>query len=391
MRLRPYEMVAEKLRARIALGEWQPGQLMPGRRSLAAEYDVASATLERAVGMLIAEGVVSASDRRGTFVSHRHADHGRPIAEPPTVMTAQRALLRATVGIVASVIPYGSPEPEPQWPARILASLEHGLSTERGVTQRFVNLAHNDQPGLTLPQAVDRLVADGSQVVVTIGYPDLEDTLRRCEAAATPLICVEYDPVPLPVPQIYIDNATGGALAARHLRERGYANLTFLRPFSAVWAEARLSGARTATGQHGLRVFPLDAAPLVSMDARDQERAGYAAGTAILQTSFEPGTGLIAPNDSVAMGFIRSAQERGLAPGKDFGIVGFDDWSREANLTSLRPPLEAMGEEGARLVLQILRGESIATRIVLQHRLIARSSTAPAGAGAAILTEEGAS
>jgi len=35
-----------------------------------------------------------------------------------------------------------------------------------------------------------------------------------------------------------------------------------------------------------------------------------------------------------------------LVPGKDYGIVGFDDWHREAHLTSLRPPLDQMGEEG---------------------------------------------
>jgi DNA-binding LacI/PurR family transcriptional regulator len=40
-------------------------------------------------------------------------------------------------------------------------------------------------------------------------------------------------------------------------------------------------------------------------------------------------------------------RERGLAPGRDFGIVGFDDSDLAAsfNLTSLRQPLHEVAEE----------------------------------------------
>ena len=65
---RPYERVAEGLRRRIAAGEWRPGEMIPGRRALAAHYGVAPATLERAAGMLIAEGLIYAMDDNEFFV-----------------------------------------------------------------------------------------------------------------------------------------------------------------------------------------------------------------------------------------------------------------------------------------------------------------------------------
>ena len=51
------EWLKGPLKERIAAGEWQPGEMIPARRVLAAEYDVALATLERAAGQLIAEGM----------------------------------------------------------------------------------------------------------------------------------------------------------------------------------------------------------------------------------------------------------------------------------------------------------------------------------------------
>ena len=318
------------------------------------------------------------SDRgKGPSVSYAAEENLPPVSASP------RAPLLATVGILAAVAPYETPETTSmQWPAQILAGLEHGLSAERGLIQRFINLVSMGEESFNPVPAVKQLLSDGVESVVVIGCPDLDRALILCEEAGVPLISLDYDRVPFPVPQVYVDNAAGGALAARHLRERGYGHLTYLRPFSVVWVEARLSGARAVTGLNGMRVSPSEPTQGAPGLFEDQVKAGYDAGRALMKAAFEPGTGVIAPNDSVALGFMRAAKERGLQPGKHYGIVGFDDRQREAHLTSLRPPLDQMGEEGARLVVRLLRGEASATRIALQHRLIARSSTAPVEAGA---------
>ena len=375
---RPHEKVAAGLRNRISAGEWQPGELIPGRRALAAEYGVAVATLERAAGTLIAEGILSTRDRSGTFVAHGRIPVLQPKEGRPWISASPRALLQATVGIIATVVPYRAMEVRSlQWPAQILEALEHDLSAERGLTQRFINQVCEGKKDRTPVQAAEQLLADGADALVVIGDANLEGAISLCEVAGAPLISLAYDPVPFPVPQVYFDGAAGGSLAARHLRDRGYRHLTYLRPFATVWTEARLSGARVATGVAGLRVFPAEATQDGPGNADDQVKAGYVAGCALLKAGVEPGTGVIAPNDNVAMGLISAVTEHGLVPGKDYGIVGFDDCSRESHLTSLRPPLDQMGEEGARLVVRLLRGEASVTRIALQHRLIARSSTLP--------------
>ena len=50
--LKPFERVATALKSRIMAGDWRPGILLPGRRTLADEYEVAGPTLERAIALL---------------------------------------------------------------------------------------------------------------------------------------------------------------------------------------------------------------------------------------------------------------------------------------------------------------------------------------------------
>lgn len=68
-RQRPvHPQIAEILRRRIASGEYPSGSRLPGVVDLAAEWDVAVATISKAVAALRAEGLVYTWSGRGTFV-----------------------------------------------------------------------------------------------------------------------------------------------------------------------------------------------------------------------------------------------------------------------------------------------------------------------------------
>jgi GntR family transcriptional regulator len=67
----PYKRIAADMRDRIARGDWQPGDPIPSLDKLASEYQVSRATVQRAVGMLVAEGLLETEPRYGTFVAER--------------------------------------------------------------------------------------------------------------------------------------------------------------------------------------------------------------------------------------------------------------------------------------------------------------------------------
>lgn len=64
-----FRRVENDLRARLQAGHWAPGTMLPARPQLAKEYGVALATLERAVAVLIEQGLLRADSGRGTFVA----------------------------------------------------------------------------------------------------------------------------------------------------------------------------------------------------------------------------------------------------------------------------------------------------------------------------------
>ena len=63
-----YIRVSHSLRSRISQGEWRPGSLMPTIASLAHEYGVALVTIRQALRLLTADGLVTSTRGRGTFV-----------------------------------------------------------------------------------------------------------------------------------------------------------------------------------------------------------------------------------------------------------------------------------------------------------------------------------
>ncbi len=68
-----YHQTAAVLRARIADGVWKEGDRLPPERQLCEEFGVSSITMRRAVGTLVAEGLVARLQGKGTFVTSDHA------------------------------------------------------------------------------------------------------------------------------------------------------------------------------------------------------------------------------------------------------------------------------------------------------------------------------
>jgi DNA-binding LacI/PurR family transcriptional regulator len=79
---------------------------------------------------------------------------------------------------------------------------------------------------------------------------------------------------------------------------------------------------------------------------------------------------------------LRACQERGLEPGRDVGVVGFDDsiGARVVTpaLTSIAQPLETAAKHTLRLLLDLLSGsDSKPEQVLLRPSLVVRESTVP--------------
>ena len=66
-----YSEIANEIRRRIAVGQISPGSQLPQRAEMEKSFRVSKVTLQRAMNLLIEDGFIDATPRRGSFVASR--------------------------------------------------------------------------------------------------------------------------------------------------------------------------------------------------------------------------------------------------------------------------------------------------------------------------------
>lgn len=379
------------MRAKIRDGHWPAGTLIPGRKQLAREQGVALNTVQKAVASLLADGILRAEANRGTFVAR-----GTETADNEAASRSGKQT--PLFGMIAAAETAGKNPSEIRgfWIRPIVRSLEQAFVRAGGST-RFSNL--HPSPGqapISVRDSVQSLLAQSVDAIAVVGIYERNGLIEEVFDAVqhhndVPVAVITWDAIDVPLPHVFYDNEAAGFQAAWHLLQSGYERLLFLEPFPAKWLEERIEGARKAVRQAGLPLgalqtyTPPSALPEWKHERENQAAGGYQSALAAIQEgalwggtrSYLGVCGIIAPNDAVAFGVLRAASEAGKAAGPDFGLIGFDDFpeSCQAGLTSLRPPLEEMGHEAARLLVCALRGERQNLQVRLRSHLLPRAST----------------
>jgi GntR family transcriptional regulator len=80
-----YQQVADRLRLAIMTGEYQPGEALPSETQLATQFGLNRTTINKAIRLLAAEGLVTVEHGRGSFVRQR-----RPVVHVSSAYVTQR-------------------------------------------------------------------------------------------------------------------------------------------------------------------------------------------------------------------------------------------------------------------------------------------------------------
>jgi len=177
--------------------------------------------------------------------------------------------------------------------------------------------------------------------------------------------------------QLTLDNQHGARLATEHLIERGHRHIAFFGGHhDSSSCRQRHAGYVEAMRTAGLRTEPywrIECAP-TRLDAARHAPALFAGALAP--------TAAVCYNDAVALGLMLGLNQRGLRPGHDFALTGFDDIAEAAlgmsPLTTLAVAPRERGQQAAQLVLQRLQHPLAASRrSVAPVQLIVRESSCP--------------
>ena len=205
--------------------------------------------------------------------------------------------------------------------------------------------------------------------------------------ARLPIVLVNTPSRGVRLPSVASDNRTGGRLAAAHLIDLGHRHLGVLTagPRNAD-APLRLAGIHDALLAAGLEPATL-AIATGGADIVGGERA-----MGELLDRHPRVTGILAYNDLMAIGALRSVRARGGRVPEDVSVVGFDGVALSAYveppLTTISQSTVELGRLAVRQLIQHVRGaqpaadgapeiERVADRILVPVELTVRASTGP--------------
>ncbi len=149
-----------------------------------------------------------------------------------------------------------------------------------------------------------------------------------------------------------VDGAAGTRAAVAHCVAQGYATIGFLGwPDGSVVGDDRRAGWASACAEAGEGVLGPSATAVQDLDEAQ-------AAAARLLDDLSPGDAVVCVSDVLALGVHHELVRRGLEPGRDVGVVGFDgsETAEMHHLTSVAQPFDAIAEEALRLLRRRLEG-----------------------------------
>jgi len=289
---------------------------------------------------------------------------------------AARSLVTRRTDSVAVVIPEPSSQVfgDPFFP-RVLRGISDVLAEESMQLVLLMPQARTDE------ERVERYLAaghgDGVLLISLHGSDPLPAAMRRLRIP----VVVGGRPPGSGIPYVDVDNRGGAAAAVQHLIDRGRQRIAIIAgPQDMAPGADRLAGYQEQLARAGRTTD----GGLVEV-ADFTLNGGQVAMERLLDRTPELDAVFVA-SDLMAIGAIAALRAGGRAIPDDVAVVGFDDspltTTTQPPLSSVRQPIEEMGREMTRLLIQEIRFPGAPPRrVILDTQLVVRESSSPGAGG----------
>ena len=206
-----------------------------------------------------------------------------------------------------------------------------------------------------LEMLLDRRV-EGLIIVANWLFVEI-DVLADIERHDIPTVLIGREFEKSSMSSITVDNQAGGTKAIEHLFGLGHRRIAFIRgPGILSDTDPRWKGVCGFASRAGLA---LDQDLVLDLPSSSNPASGFEGGFALAQELLRRGnrfSAIMAFDDMTALGAMRALAESGVRVPEDCSIIGFDDIAPAAlctpALTTVRQPMEEMGEIAAAIVVE---------------------------------------
>lgn len=230
----------------------------------------------------------------------------------------------------------------------------------------------------TLDRVCDLLLAQGVDgVICTAGRASDRAMLRRLAVETPTVLAIRRWPTSK-ITNVSHNDLDGGRLAADHLLSLGHTQVAqLLGPQDIGSFEDRTIGFARTMDNAGVECLNIEG---------DVHLPTFDAGRDLMEklldrTSGSRPTAVFAQNDSMAIGAMHLAAERGLTCPRDLSIVGYNDAPLTAHLTPALTTIKLPGYEAGRIaaemVVSLIEEPDLSpSSVMLAPELVVRESTA---------------
>ncbi|WP_297109432.1 LacI family DNA-binding transcriptional regulator [uncultured Devosia sp.] len=231
--------------------------------------------------------------------------------------------------------------------------------------------ADQDEEARAVIELVDRS-CDG--IVLYLERPMRENVVEIVRKARIPVVAIGHSPNPVAQGRVVLDNFEGARAAMNYLLEQGHRKIVHLSgQVDFGDTVARMRGMETALAEHGMTLDDIHV-----VNGIFHQDFGYSA-TRDLIASGRDFTAIFAGDDDMAAGVLLALREAGLRVPEDVSVMGFDDAFHAKHmwppLTTVRQPVDTLGEVAASLLLRLLGEPRVdPLQSIVETNLVVRAS-----------------
>ncbi|WP_052361373.1 substrate-binding domain-containing protein [Geminisphaera colitermitum] len=374
------ETIHAELRKEVIDGVWKAGDRLPNEAELAARFACSSGTINKAVALMVHEGLVERRTRTGTRVVCNNPAPDASFANGTG--TANGNLFSNTDNAPASATKTGNigmvfAENSPSWSNHPLIA-SYMLGVEEGCQGTgFHALMELPVNPAEVPGCVRERKVDGLLIKAARGAPAFLKHLPP----ELPVVLLALNNPAVPFPQVASDNHGAGWVMTEHLWNNGHRRIAFLctDARNPIFIN-RLQGYESCLRQQSAYDPALvDMTEKPEATINEPERTSPDMGSALdrllaLPPSQRP-TAILTANDWMARGLYTALAARGLRVGDDISVAGFDNMellceSLTPQLTSFDVGLTVVASEATRHLLNLIATPATARRPITSIHLV---------------------
>ncbi|GMA62899.1 GntR family transcriptional regulator [Alicyclobacillus fastidiosus] len=311
-----YQKVYQYLCNEIAFGTYKPGDMIPTEEELTKQFNVSRVTTNRALQLLVNEGIIERKAGIGTFVSKQNE------RTKTSGMESNVSSIGKQVHKIGLVLPFLSSI----YGHTILTELERLCSDHDMVLTVACSYADQEKEKVAINRLVDSGV-DGL-VVFPVNGDYYNEALLKLHVEKFPLVLIDKNLQGIPFSCVSTNNRKASYELTSYLISLNHEEIAFVMPHSNFTSSLieRLDGYRLALTEANISIreeYILSGVETVNV-TNDQVDNRYIKILEPFLRDYPQITAVVATDDAIAQNILQAANAIGKHVPDDLSIVCFD-------------------------------------------------------------------